>query len=83
MNRIIALALAAGLVCAPAVAASPSPETNWGQQVKATNQANAYPDGTNRGAYVRAQARDNEGPGYGYEIQTLAPIGNQPAPHKP
>ena len=82
MVRLLLLAPLTVLLGQPALAAPPSPSTNWGQQVKAANETNGYPGGTNRGAYVREQAQDAEGPGYGYEIQTLAPIGGQPAPHK-
>jgi len=60
-----------------------APQDNWGQQVKACNQSNCYPDGTSRGAYVRQQARDDQGPGYGYEIQTLASPGNGNGPKSP
>ena len=47
--------------------------SNWGQDVKAANQAeNGYPNGTSRGGYVSGQARDSDGPGYGREIHGLA-----------
>lgn len=50
---------------------------NWGQEVKAANQdPNGYPGGTSRGAYVSGQARDNQTPGYGWEIHNLANPGN-------
>ena len=53
-----------------------APGNNWGQEVRGCNQTNCYPGGTSRGAYVSGQAQDGDGPGYGYEIQTLANPGN-------
>jgi hypothetical protein len=52
---------------------------NWGQEVKNCNQTSCYPGGTKRGAYVREQARDAEGPGYGYEIHRYAKPGKSQA----
>lgn len=85
MTRLSSFAVAAVSLAAlssPALADAPSPTTNWGQQVKQANLGDEYPGGTSRGGYVREQARDADGPGYGHEIQTLAPIGGEPAPHK-
>jgi hypothetical protein len=82
LSSFAAAALTLAALSSPALAAPPSPATNWGQQVKQANQGDEYPGGTSRGGYVREQARDDQGPGYGYEIQTLAPIGGKPAPHK-
>lgn len=71
---ISTLALGMGLTgAAPALAATPD---NWGQEVKACNLAACYPGGTSRGAYVRGQAQDSDGPGYGWEIHNLSPPGN-------
>lgn len=61
------------LLATPATA---DPPDNWGQEVKACNQSSCYPGGTNRGAYVSGQAHDDEGPGYAWEIHTLASPGN-------
>ncbi len=47
-------------------------QSTWGQEVKTCNQTSCYPGGTNRGTYVRNQAQDAEGPGYGREIHSLA-----------
>jgi hypothetical protein len=52
----------------------PAPD-NWGQEVKKCNQENCYPGGTNRGAYVSGQAKDEEGPGYAEEIHKYAKPG--------
>ena len=62
------LGLTSTLVWVPAQAA----QDNWGQQVKKCNQENCYPGGTNRGAYVRDQARDSQKPGYAAEIHGQA-----------
>jgi hypothetical protein len=68
--------LLVGVVGAFALAAPASagaaPRFTWGQEVKACNQTHCYPGGTSRGEYVSGQARDGEGPGYAWEIQTLA-----------
>jgi hypothetical protein len=70
---VAAFALGMGLAgAAPAVAA---PGDNWGQEVKACNQTDCYPGGTNRGTYVRGQAHDGESPGYAWEIHNLADPG--------
>jgi hypothetical protein len=54
-------------------------KNNWGQQVKTCNltapNGPCYGGGT-RGEYVRVEAQDDQGPGYGWEIQTLANPGN-------
>ncbi|WP_426120022.1 hypothetical protein [Kocuria sp. LHG3120] len=89
MSRIIrgtvAAAFAAAMLAAP-VAAQAAPSNpcdrateNWGQQVRCANQTeNAYPGNTSRGEYVSDQAQDDDGPGYGWEIQNLdTNIGNQ------
>ncbi|SFV38446.1 hypothetical protein SAMN05216456_3443 [Devosia crocina] len=47
-------------------------QNNWGQEVKSCNQTDCYPGGTSRGEYVKEQARDGDGPGYGSEIHELA-----------
>ena len=68
---IVATGLGIGLVgAAPAVAAPPT--DSWGQEVKACNESSCYPGGTNRGAYVRGQSHDDQGPGYSWEIHNLA-----------
>jgi hypothetical protein len=77
MNKYLiasSVALMTALLSFAAYAAAPSPDTNWGQQVKDCNLTSCYPGGTNRGTYVQGQATDTQGPGYGYEIQTLAPV---------
>ncbi|MFC3205492.1 hypothetical protein [Aquamicrobium soli] len=51
---------------------SGQPANNWGQQVKGCNSGGCYPGGEKRGEYVRGQAQDDEGPGYGAEIHDLA-----------
>jgi hypothetical protein len=48
---------------------------NWGQEVKKCNQTDCYPGGTNRGAYVSGQAKDEQGPGYAAEIHKDADPG--------
>ncbi len=48
------------------------PANNWGQEVKGCNSGGCYQGGEKRGEYVRDQARDDEGPGYGREIHDLA-----------
>ena len=63
--------IAAVLLPFSATAAS-GQQDNWGQEVKSCNQSDCYPGGTSRGEYVRGQARDAEGPGYGGEIHALA-----------
>src|SRR5262245_40947926 len=72
-SKVSALMAATGILLAvstaPAVAQTKF--KNWGQEVKNCNQTSCYPGGTKRGAYVREQARDAEGPGYGYEIHKL------------
>ena len=68
-------ALAAACVGISTTAASAAPN-NWGQEVKACNQASCYPGGTNRGAYVSGQAGDGQGPGYAWEIHQFASPGN-------
>ncbi len=55
-------------LAAPAIAAP----RNWGQEVKECNSSSCYPGGGSRGSYVREQARDGDGPGYAWEIHTLA-----------
>ena len=52
------------------------PGNNWGQGVKDCNQNNCYPGGSKRGEYVKGQAKDADGPGYGGEIHSLANPGN-------
>jgi len=73
----VGAAILAGAVLVPSAAtAAPA---NWGQEVKACNQSSCYPGGESRGAYVSGQARDDQGPGYGYEIHTLAYPGHSQA----
>jgi hypothetical protein len=48
------------------------PKDNWGQEVNDANQNDGYGVGVSRGEYVREQARDDDGPGYGGEIHDLA-----------
>jgi hypothetical protein len=45
------------------------------------NQTDCYRGGANRGTYVRGQAHDADGLGYGWEIHTLATPGKS-APKK-
>jgi hypothetical protein len=66
------VALLAVLSPANAKAQPPPPPDNWGQEVKSCNQTNCYPGGTSRGGYVNGQAKDDDAPGYGKEIQDLA-----------
>ena len=78
MQKVIALvgtvvAVGSTLVAAPATAGE---YANWGQEVKACNQSSCYPGGGSRGSYVRVQATDGEGPGYAWEIHTLAHPGS-------
>ena len=63
--------IAAVLICVGTTAAS-GQQDNWGQEVKSCNQSDCYPGGTPRGAYVRGQAQDADGPGYAAEIHALA-----------
>ena len=82
MTRHIPRLIAAAALMATIPATSVMAQTefkNWGQEVKECNQTNCYPGGTKRGAYVREQARDAEGPGYGHEIHTLAKPGKSQA----
>ena len=64
------VAVCTALLAIPASA--PAAPDTWGQEVKECNATSCYPGGTNRGAYVRAQARDSESPGYAWEVQNLA-----------
>lgn len=80
MQKIAFFAATAASVLLSIGPTQAAPQDNWGQQVKSCNQSNCYPDGTSRGAYVRQQATDDQGPGYGYEIQTLALPGNGDGP---
>jgi hypothetical protein len=75
------VALGASLLLTPAV--SHAAQNNWGQEVKNCNQTDCYPDGTSRGEYVRGQAKDDSGRGYGQEIHDLANPGKaDPKPFK-
>jgi hypothetical protein len=80
-SNVPALVAAAMLLLATSAAPSMAQThfKNWGQEVKNCNQTNCYPGGTRRGAYVREQARDAEGPGYGYEIHKFAKPGKSQA----
>ena len=80
MQKSLVFAAAAASALLSIGPAQSAPQDNWGQQVKSCNQSNCYPDGTSRGQYVRQQAKDDQGPGYGYEIQTLALPGNGNGP---
>ncbi|WNG90999.1 hypothetical protein [Mycobacterium sp. ITM-2016-00318] len=73
------------LLAAPtATADENTPPDNWGQEVKLCNLTSCYPGGVSRGEYVREQARDNQGPGYGYEIHDEANPGkSNPNPGNP
>jgi hypothetical protein len=62
--------LCAALIAVPA-SASAAPDT-WGQEVKDCNAESCYPGETNRGAYVRGAATNEQTPGYANEIQNLA-----------
>lgn len=75
-RAIVISTFALGMGLASAAPALAAPPDNWGQEVKACNQTNCYPDGTNRGEYVRQQAHDSESPGYAWEIHNLAKPGN-------
>lgn len=71
MKRILTIVFSViGLILVGAPAANAT--ANWGQEVKDCNMTSCYPGGTVRGAYVSTQAKDGEGPGYGWEIHTLA-----------
>jgi len=81
LSRFGALVAVGAVFAVPATAGAdpPSPPgAAWGQEVKTCNLTACYPGGTSRGGYVSVQAGDAEGPGYGYEIQTLAPIPADP-----
>ena len=67
-----AVAVTAALLPLGAYGADKPPPDNWGQEVKKCNQTDCYPGGTNRGAYVSGQAKDDEGPGYAAEIHKNA-----------
>lgn len=54
----------------------PTGINNWGQVVAGCNASSCYGPGLSRGDYVSGQARDNQTPGYGYEIHNLADPGN-------
>jgi hypothetical protein len=73
----IARALAtAGVVGVLAVGgastAQATPTGNWGQEIQACRISSCYPGGGSRGSYVAPQASDGEGPGYAWEIHTMA-----------
>ena len=77
MKLLVSTVGAALILLSPAMAQEKGKSgieaNNWGQEVKAANQAeNGYPNGTSRGDYVSGQARDSDGPGYGREIHDLA-----------
>lgn len=90
MNRIgrkglryalVGVAAGASMLASPAWAHA-APDT-WGQEVKQCDQSACYPGGSSRGSYVRVQARDDSGQGYGREIQDLANPGKAaPAPFR-
>ena len=65
-----------GATCLVAFPAAAAPPDNWGQEVKACNQSSCYPAGGSRGSYVTVQAKDGQGPGYAWELDTLAYPGN-------
>ncbi|CCF84605.1 hypothetical protein [Nitrolancea hollandica] len=73
LTVIAAALLALGVVAGAGAQAFPN---NWGQEVSGCNHSDCYPGGTSRGGYVSGQARDAEGPGYGWEIHNLANPGN-------
>jgi hypothetical protein len=72
------LVFGTGVLMAVGVLATPAgaEPRNWGQEVKQCNLTSCYPGGTSRGAFVRGQASDGQGPGYAWEIHTLASPGN-------
>lgn len=72
--KSLLLGAALAVVCSVTVAApaSAAEANNWGQEVKDCNHSSCYPGGSSRGGYVRGQARDGQGPGYGWEIHNLA-----------
>jgi hypothetical protein len=83
VGRLVATTVLAGTCVGIPATAAHAARDNWGQEVKACNQTACYPGGTNRGAYVSGQAGDSQGPGYAWEIQTLANPGNaQPKPFR-
>ncbi|WP_235679472.1 hypothetical protein [Mycolicibacterium monacense] len=59
------------LIGAPIASADPD-GPSWGSEVKGCVKNSSCYGGGTRGEYVRAQARDNETPGYGNEIHRLA-----------
>jgi len=69
LTKVLIVAAACLVLGSPAVSAQ---QNNWGQEVKACNETACYPGGTSRGDYVRAQAQDDDGPGYASEIHQLA-----------
>ncbi len=75
-KRVVTAAAAALALGVPGAATAAS--GTWGQEVRDCNHSSCYPGAGNRGSYVSQQARDGQGPGYGYEIQTLA---QQPRNH--
>ena len=75
-RRFAAAVMVAGMCTGVLATAAGAAPVNWGQEVKTCNQADCYPGGTNRGAYVSQQASDGQGPGYGWEIHNLAGPGN-------
>jgi hypothetical protein len=74
MKRTLAVGLS--IIGFTLVGGVPSASANWGQEVKECNRTSCYPGGTSRGVYVSGQANDGEGPGYAWEIHTLANPGS-------
>ncbi len=76
VGRIVRALATAGLVgvlsAGGAVAAHATTTDNWGQEIQACRMTSCYPGGGSRGSYVAPQARDGEGPGYAWEIHTMA-----------
>jgi hypothetical protein len=74
MTWLVRVGAVGALLASSLVAATAQADgfRNWGQEVKSCNQTSCYPGGGSRGSYVSGQARDSEGPGYAWEIHTLA-----------
>lgn len=76
MKKLVFGAVVLAVCSVVAVAPASAAPRNWGQEVKDCNHSSCYPQGSSRGGYVRGQARDGQGPGYGWEIHDLAHPGH-------
>ena len=87
MKKLItasSVALTTALLSFAAYGAAPPPATNWGQTVKDCNATSCYP-GRHHAWCLRPRSGNGDSddwPGYGYEIQTLAPIPSNPPPFR-